>query len=222
MFVFIASKNKLIAKQKEFVTSGSANVYKANFMFDSTWCGLKRTAVFKAGNKTVSVLLDCCGICNIPWEVLEKDGLDLFVGVYGSKDGDIILPTTWCNVGTIKKGTTLGDEPVPPTPGLYEQILDQMQNIADTTLKDAREESESAKESAEKAMKSAEEAEKSASITKSYIENMEVSCDKLPSGSAPTVQKNITEDSINIHFGIPSVEDIGEIENNEIFNIWKS
>lgn len=213
MFVFIATKNKLIARHKETVTSGSSNVYKAEFMFDGAWHGLKRTAVFKAGSKSVSVLLTHCNVCTVPWEVLEKDGIDLYVGVYGTKNGTVILPTTWYNAGTILKGTTLGDDPVPPTPGLYEQILDHMQDIADTTLKEAR--------------KSADDAEtysKSAKEAKSYIENMTVSSETLSPGSEATVQKTITEDSLDIHFGIPAGdgENMIEIGKRDIFNIWNS
>lgn len=124
MFILQASKNNLVVKHREMITSGSVNVYKVKFYFDECWSGFYRKAVFKAGKVSVSVVLDNTNICTIPWEVLEKHNDDLYIGVYGTRNGDIVLPTIWAKAETIKLGTTTSDEPEPPTPDIWEQKLD--------------------------------------------------------------------------------------------------
>lgn len=72
MFRLQADKTKLALRQREQLTSGSVNVYPVRFEFSPDWDGLTRTAVFKAGSESRSVLLDESGACSIPWEVLAK------------------------------------------------------------------------------------------------------------------------------------------------------
>lgn len=123
MFELYADKNNLLARQIEQVTSGSVNVYTAQFQFSADWEELERTAVFQAGSVTVSVRLDETGQCVIPWEVLKTPGFQLKAGVYGLQGSDVILPTVWAHLGVIRKGVTAGDSARPPTPDLWEQAL---------------------------------------------------------------------------------------------------
>lgn len=125
--------------QRETVTSNSVNVYRVQFQFDNAWDGLDRTAVFQAGEETVSTLLDETGICIIPWEVLQDARRTLYAGVYGTKNGNVVLPTMWAALGTIKEGVSLGDTAQPPSPSLYEQLLADIGNLDDlaTTAKDS-------------------------------------------------------------------------------------
>ena len=123
MFRLYAEKNKLSLMEKEMLTSGSVNVYEARFEFSPEWEGLERTAVFRAGEKTVSVLLEETGECVIPWEVLAVPTLRLEAGVYGTRDGDVVLPTVWADLGFICTGAAPGGERFPPTPELWEQEL---------------------------------------------------------------------------------------------------
>lgn len=129
MFVLYAEKNQLEMKQREPVTSGSVNVYPVQFQFSQEWDGLSRTAVFMAGPETRSVLLDDSNQCNIPWEVLAEHGRRLYAGVYGTLGEDTVLPSIWTGLGTILEGTTTGDTTQEPTPGVYEQILSELQDI---------------------------------------------------------------------------------------------
>ena len=129
MFKLFAKKNVLEILQKELVTSGSVNVYPVQFVFDSEWNGLQRTAVFWAGNYRVSVLLDSTGMCTIPWEVMQTKGQYLYAGVYGTKDGEIVLPTMSANLGQIYQGTEPGESAQPPTPSVYEKILAEIGNL---------------------------------------------------------------------------------------------
>lgn len=139
MFVLYARKNLLEVNQKEMVTSGSVNVYQAQFSFDNAWDGLERTAVFQAGDETTSTILDDTGVCIIPWEVLQDAKRTLYAGVYGTKDGEIVLPTIWASLGEIKQGVNPGQSTQPPTPSVYEQILAQIGNLdeLDTQTKES-------------------------------------------------------------------------------------
>ena len=69
MFLLYAEKNQLAVREKEPITSGSANTYRVQFEFSPDWDGLTRTACFRSGGQTISVLLDETGRCVIPWEV---------------------------------------------------------------------------------------------------------------------------------------------------------
>lgn len=131
MFRFYADKNRLIPQQREVLTSGSVNVYTAQFSFSPEWEGLTRTALFQAGGNPVSVLLDKSGTCRIPWEVLGQHGQYLQAGVYGARDGKVVLPTLWADCGLILEGAMLGPAACSPTPGPYEQVLAVMEQKAD-------------------------------------------------------------------------------------------
>lgn len=142
MFSLYANKVLLKVNQREAVTSGSVNVYNVQFSFSSAWNGLDKTAVFQAGSDIISVVLDDSNTCTIPWEVLENPSRTLYVGVYGTKGGDIVLPTIWESLGTIQKGVTLGTNMQPPTPDAYSQILsiaEKAQEIAQSVRDDADE-----------------------------------------------------------------------------------
>ena len=123
MFVMYADKNRLTVRQREPVTSGSVNVYEAQFEFSPDWNGMIRTAVFRAGGESRSVLLDETNACLIPWEVLAKPGVPLLAGVYGTRSGEEVLPTVWAVLGTILEGVTTGENAQPPTPELWQQEL---------------------------------------------------------------------------------------------------
>ena len=125
MFILNAFKNQLSVGKKEPVTSGSMGVYQVHFCFSSEWNDLSRIAVFQAGCKEVSILLDESGICTIPWEVLTEPGRCLVVGVYGKRGKKLVLPTVWANLGMVLEGTISGGAHMPPTPELWEQALNR-------------------------------------------------------------------------------------------------
>lgn len=129
MFSLFAKKNVLTVNQREVVTSGSVNVYEVQFQFDSEWDGLEKTAVFRAGDCTVSTLLDETETCIIPWEVFQDAKRTLYAGVYGTKNGNTVLPTIWASLGEIKQGCEPGESTQPPTPSVYEQILAEIGDL---------------------------------------------------------------------------------------------
>lgn len=123
MFRLYADKNKLDLLEREPVTSGSVNVYEAAFEFSEDWTGLEKTAVFRAGEKSISVLLGDTGETVVPWEVLTVPGKRLEAGVYGTRAAEVVLPTVWTDLGYIHTGAAPGDEARPPTPDLWQQEL---------------------------------------------------------------------------------------------------
>ncbi len=122
MFDLYADKTKLSLCQREPLTSGSVNAYRARFRLSEDWEGLQAAAVFRVGGQKVSVLLEE-GECLIPWELLEEPGRPLFAGVYGTRGSQLVLPTMWANLGTILEGAAPGEEARPPTPDLWEQEM---------------------------------------------------------------------------------------------------
>lgn len=123
MFDLYAEKTQLCVRQREPVTSGSVNVYEAAFEFSEDWAGLEKTAVFRAGEKSASVMLGSSGACVIPWEVLATPGKRLEAGIYGVRGAEVVLPTVWADLGYILTGAAPGEEARPPTPDLWEQEL---------------------------------------------------------------------------------------------------
>lgn len=127
MFELYAEKNQLKVRRREPVTSGSVNVYPVRFRFSEDWAGLEKTAVFRAVERSVSVLLDETGEveCVVPWEALAVPGRRLEAGVYGTRGTEVVLPTVWADLGYIETGTAPGEETRPPTPGLWQQELER-------------------------------------------------------------------------------------------------
>lgn len=119
MFRLYAEKNQLCVRQREPITSGSVNVYDVLFEFSADWDGLEKTAVFRAGGKAVSVLLDDTGRAAIPWEAMTTPGVRLEAGVYGVQGEEVVLPTIWADLGYIQTGAKPGENTFPPTPGLW-------------------------------------------------------------------------------------------------------
>lgn len=139
MFRISVRKSVLDILQREIITSGSVNIYTASFTFDSAWEGLERIAVFQNGTDAVSICLGEENCCTIPWEVLQAPNYILRVGVYGTRGGEVVLPTIWGELGRIREGVHLGGSAQPPTPGLIDQILAKIGNLEelDTSSKES-------------------------------------------------------------------------------------
>lgn len=135
-----ATKAELTITETETITSGAQRVFECAFTVNSDWDGLNRTAVFRAGTKTVSVLLGDDNTAEIPWEVLQTAGITLRIGLYGTNAAGDVLPTVWADAGMICTGAYLGDDAYPPTPGAYEQLVEIAENaekIAQSVRDDA-------------------------------------------------------------------------------------
>lgn len=122
-FHLIVDKNQIAVRKISIITSGSVNVYTVKFSFSEDWVDLRKIVTFKAGNESKSIILDNTNTCIIPWEPISAPNLMLYVGICGLRDSNIVLPTIWARLGNILVGSNIGDEPQPPTPDIWEQIL---------------------------------------------------------------------------------------------------
>lgn len=123
MFLLSADGVSLRTERREILTSGAQNIYLCQFDFGPQWEGLDKTAVFQAKDVKISVVLDEAGKCQIPYEVLVKPFVKVFAGVYGTKNGELIMPTVMLDLGRVEKGVSLGEEAREPSPDVYSQIL---------------------------------------------------------------------------------------------------
>jgi len=128
VFLLKVRKNQLLLIDREPITSGSLHVNQVCFQFSSHWDGLEKTAMFRAGERVVSLLLDESDSCFIPWEVLENAGGSLGVGVCGRLGEEVVLPTVWCSLGPVWEGAAPGETARPPTPDLWRQELARRAN----------------------------------------------------------------------------------------------
>ena len=122
-------KANAVLRQQETITSGSQKAFKAYFNFKcEEWSGLTKRAVFKSGSVTKEVLLETTHICEIPWEVLIEPNVRLEIGVYGTDETGVVLPTVWVSAGDIKQGTEQSEESQSPTPDIWEQVTSTIGN----------------------------------------------------------------------------------------------
>ena len=119
----------------DYPVSDSINHLKAVFEFDEAWDGFTKTALFSNGNGTRCVLLEN-DECVIPWETLT--GRFLYVSIYGIKY-DVRITATELKIPIAPSGYCEGETPEPPTPTVYEQILERLRSIEDGTGADNNE-----------------------------------------------------------------------------------
>ena len=119
-----ATKAELAVVENEVVTSGAQRVFACAFALSEDWDGLDRTAVFRAGTRSVSVLLGGDNAAVVPWEVLQTPGITLHIGLYGAGPDGLVLPTVWAEIGMIRPGAYPGGDALPPTPGAYDQLVE--------------------------------------------------------------------------------------------------
>lgn len=129
--MFVVNVDKVITsvQQTEEMTSGSKNIFVVNFNFSKEWLYLQRTAVFRANETVINVLLDDDNRCMIPWEVMVDPSIDVEVGCFGVKDDVVVMPTTWANIGTLLVGVTTGLDMGKPTPDVYQQLLSRLDSV---------------------------------------------------------------------------------------------
>ena len=104
------------------------NVFKAHFDFlTEEWTGTK-TAIFVQGNYSKSQVLDEKGECLVPWEFFDTEEKTRgYVSVYC---GDLMTANE-SKVMIAKTGYRESDASVPPTPDVYQQILESMDGKLD-------------------------------------------------------------------------------------------
>lgn len=126
---------------KKSSVSDSIKYEKIKFDYPRDWGGLAKTAVFRNGNKTLSVVLDgnnslCISDdeCYIPHEMLT--GEEFTVSVFG-ENSDTRATTEQTAIKIKKSGYGEGDTPAEPTPTEYQQLVNianEIKQLANNAL----------------------------------------------------------------------------------------
>ena len=120
---FSVDKQIIKRQDNEYVVQDSQNYLYAQFDFSEEWTG-QITAVFKGKDgQAFNVILDNEGMCLVPWEVLTQSYFDISVFC-----GDLITANV-VRIFTIESGYEIGEESRTPTPDVYNQIIEALDNI---------------------------------------------------------------------------------------------
>lgn len=124
MILFFSINKQIITRtDNESVVQDSQNYLYAQFDFSEEWTG-QITAVFKGKDgEAFNVLLDEMGQCLVPWEVLTQTWFEVSVFC-----GDLITANV-VRVYTIESGYEIGAESRIPTPDIYTQIIEKIEEI---------------------------------------------------------------------------------------------
>lgn len=122
LLTFNVEKQIIMRTDTEKVVTNSMNYLYACFTFSEEWTG-EKTAVFTAQKKTYNALLDENNTCLVPWEVLT--GSIFTVSVFC---GDLITANKVI-IYTIPSGYEVGDESRIPTPEIYTQVIEKLNEI---------------------------------------------------------------------------------------------
>ena len=127
VFTAIGAEASAVVSGK--LTSGMVGV-PILFKLDSAWDGLNIVATFIGSGEKICVPLLSNREITVPWEVLVKPNNRLLIGLEGrSNGGTIVIPTVWANAAYVYEGAVAdGTESNPPTPSVYDQILESIQD----------------------------------------------------------------------------------------------
>ena len=126
VFTAIGAEASAVVSGK--LTSGMVGV-PILFKLDSAWNGLNIVATFIGSGEKICVPLLSNREITVPWEVLVKPNNRLLIGLEGrSNGGTMVIPTVWANAAYVYEGAVAdGTESNPPTPSVYDQILESIQ-----------------------------------------------------------------------------------------------
>lgn len=88
-----------IMVKDDTLRQNSPKPYEVELVFDKSWDGFSKTAIFEAGSASVIVAL-AQDHCTIPEECLKHGSVKLKIGVYGV-NGNIRKGTVWCETSMI-------------------------------------------------------------------------------------------------------------------------
>lgn len=127
---FELEKQLLTLKNQEIIASGDSNFDSGEFVFDQSWDGFVKTAVFyQDKNNAQYVVLENDDSCVIPAAAMAKAGR-MYIGVFGIKDTAVVTSTLVAV--DIMKGAISGDTvSTEPTDDVFLAIIAQYQRIAE-------------------------------------------------------------------------------------------
>ena len=111
------------SNQLPLVADLSIGFVKVKFNFSSDWRDLEKVAQFTQGGTTYNQVL-INDECIIPNEIQAGE---FFISVFGTDSSGIRGTTTPIKISMLKSGfTSSSQDPIPPTPDLYAQLLDNI------------------------------------------------------------------------------------------------
>lgn len=114
---------------QETTVGDSIDYIECRFVFDNSWSGTAKTAQFTQNGTTYNTVLekDCCRMPN------EIGAGEVFVSVFGTQAGKAFRITTESvSIRVLCSGfVSSGSTPIPPTPDLYSQLLEKVDDAAD-------------------------------------------------------------------------------------------
>lgn len=118
----------LTRRDNNKVVRDSQNYLYAKLTCSEDWSG-EKTMVFKGSSgDAYNVLLDDEDTCLVPWEVLTAERI--YVSAFC---GDLITANV-VRIDTIKSGYEIGKESRIPTPDIYNQIIEKINDIEQGTV----------------------------------------------------------------------------------------
>lgn len=125
-FEFNVSGQRIERIDKIVPVAKCRNLYNAHFNFlTEEWTGTK-TAIFSQGDYSKSMLIDENGECEVPWEFFDTE-LDTY-GYVSVFCGDLVTANQ-ADIRIKKSGYHDSDASVPPTPDVYQQIIEKIDNL---------------------------------------------------------------------------------------------
>ena len=128
MLIFtVDNQNLYLFKAETVVADKIIQFVKLKFEFSPEWAGFSKVCQLHRDSSTYSVLLEDDNTCYLPAEITAGWWS---VGVFGQKAG---LPdratTAGCRIQVLESGFfSTAETPVPPTPDLYSQLLQDIAN----------------------------------------------------------------------------------------------
>ena len=122
--ISITIQGNRLAAEYDYITSGNVETVSCEFVFDESWDGFSKTAVFfQAVEHPLRYVLGTDGTeCLVPWEALSENK-PLRIGVYGTQ-GTERKTTSFGTVTLVEGSYNDGTAPPDPTPDIYAQLLD--------------------------------------------------------------------------------------------------
>lgn len=133
--ILSATHGKLSKVRDALAVEGTINALKVSFQFvTSDWNDTTKTVVFVRGRATpstineepVCIILDESNECNVPPEILAKEGI-FSVGVFGTRD-DYRIVSNWICYKIDNGCYADGNIPIDPSSTIYEQIIAMINN----------------------------------------------------------------------------------------------
>lgn len=119
MLTFEVNKQIITRTDSNVAIADSVDFLTATFSFSEEWENCSKTIIFRSGDTIKSLLLEN-NTCIVPWEVINLGGFKISViGV----NGNVLITTNVIDIPCGASGYANGEEPEPPTPSEWQQIM---------------------------------------------------------------------------------------------------